>query len=384
MDGQRRSPSASKGQGQHPATRSGARPGGLGILTMLGERPRLRFLGKLLVTVGAITLLLSTVGWEGVARALATVALIWLGVSYALNLARRWIDAAQMAVILRLVGLRVGVGRVFMANVLSTFYDLILPGGIVATGAKWLNLSGATGERPVTLNAVLFNRVVLLAPTFLFGCLALAWENPTEGAALPVALAVILVFVTCLAAFAYHPRLGKVGDGAVHGIAVHLPRVLARPIAKLLDALPPFRALRASQHLLLFGIATCGFLLQVLSMWFATLALHLDVPILVIAWAHALLALARQVPLTVGNFGIREALLVLALSPYGVDAEMAVALGLLSWSKQVVSAIVGGGYQVALTLGWARWKAGPVSAPAPRPQNVEVGVGSGAGSGTSS
>lgn len=317
---------------------------------MLRERPRLRFLGKVVLTVGTIALLLSAVGWEGVARSLAATALGWLLVSYAMTMARRGIDAVQMTVILRLVGLRVGVGRVFMANALSTFYDLILPGGIVATGAKWLNLAGATGERPVTLNAVLFNRVVLLAPIFLFGCVALAWENPVQGVVLPAALGLLLAFVACLAALAYHPRLGMVGERVVRRVAAVLPRALSSPITKLLDALPPFRALQGRQHLLLFGIATFGFLLQVVSTWFATVALHLDVPVLVVAWALALLSLARQIPLTVGNFGVREGILVLALGPYGVDAESAVALGLVSWGKQLVPALLGAGYQVVLTI----------------------------------
>ena len=329
---------------------------------ILQSRPQLRLLGKILATGGVLALLLSAVGWESVALVIAGTALPWLVISYAVHLVRRWIDAVQMSLILRLVGLRTSVERVFLANALSTFYDLILPTGIVATAAKWLNLSGATGERPVTLNAVLFNRVVILAPILLLGCLALVWENPFESAALPIVLLLVLTCAGCLAALAYHPRLGVIGDGVALSITARLPKAVGKPLTKLVGALSPFRALRPIQHLLLLVIASCGFLVQVVSMWCLVLALHLDVPVLVLAWALALLSVSRQIPLTIGNLGVREGLLVLALAPYGVNLGAAVALGLLSWTRQLAIAVIGAGYQAALTLGWAQWRSEPPTA----------------------
>ena len=64
-----------------------------------------------------------------------------------------------------------------------------------------------------------------------------------------------------------------------------------------------------------------------------------------------------MLPITIAGLGIREGILLVALSAYDVPGEQAVALGLLGFSTIVFMALIGAGYQLALTVGWAT--AGP-------------------------
>ena len=47
---------------------------------------------------------------------------------------------------------------------------------------------------------------------------------------------------------------------------------------------------------------------------------------------------------------------MVVLSPYGIEPERAFALGLIMFSNQIIIAIVGLSYQIALSLGLAKWK----------------------------
>ena len=82
-------------------------------------------------------------------------------------------------------------------------------------------------------------------------------------------------------------------------------------------------------------------------------SLGFHVPLSTIIWVDAILIVVGHMPITIGNFGVREGLVIAAFGLYGVPANVAVAYGLLVYSCRVIMALVGGGYQLALIAGWA-------------------------------
>jgi hypothetical protein len=68
-----------------------------------------------------------------------------------------------------------------------------------------------------------------------------------------------------------------------------------------------------------------------------------------------LLATSSYLPVTIGNIGVRESILIIVLGKYGVDAEKAVAIGLIMFSCQIATALIGLLYQIALVIGIAQW-----------------------------
>jgi uncharacterized membrane protein YbhN (UPF0104 family) len=81
-------------------------------------------------------------------------------------------------------------------------------------------------------------------------------------------------------------------------------------------------------------------------------SLSFEVPLLTIIWVDAVLAVTSHVPVTFGNFGVREGLAVAAFGIYGVPPETAVAYGLLVYGCRIPLALIGAGYQLALIAGW--------------------------------
>lgn len=78
--------------------------------------------------------------------------------------------------------------------------------------------------------------------------------------------------------------------------------------------------------------------------------------IVTVIWLMAVLLVARRVPITISNLGVREGILIVVLGLYGVEPERAFAVGLVVFSGHIFVALFGLAYQVALTLGLAEWQ----------------------------
>ncbi len=304
---------------------------------------RLAKIGLTIVLLGG---LVYAIGSAHILRALAGARLSWLAAAYASFLGVRVVEAIGLKVLLSKVGVNITATRVFLANALSALYGLVLPGDLVASLAKWKSLSTATGQKATVLNAILYNRLALLLPVLALGSAALVIQDPLPATALTKTIAVVWIVIVGVILLLYHPRIGARVDARLQRLTSTAPAWLGRRAESFLAALRRFRSLRLLDHATILAISMTAYLGGLASFLFTIYALDLNVPVLTVLWTVAVLRLARQLPLTTSNLGIREGLLVLILAPYGVSAADSVAVGLIALSKQMVIAVVGLGYQV--------------------------------------
>ncbi len=319
------------------------------------SKSRIQYGVKLGLTAAALGLLGCVAGWGEIGDALSNTAPLWLLCMYIGSFCRRWIEAFQMHTLLGWVGSTVPTGRVFFANTLSALYALIVPGDLAAAGAKWANLSAAAGNKAVILNAIVYNRVATVLPPLLAGAAAFALDDPFRE---PMLRAVIIGFLLVLVGggmFLYHPRLGPLTDRVLlRGVRV-LPGFVVRRVDKVIASLDAFRAMAPLRHLAILTMSVASTLVRVVIFILASYAAGARVPVLTLVWMLALLNTVRMAPITISNIGVREGLLIAILGRYNTSAETAVALGLVLFSNHLLFAVVGGGYQLALSLGWANW-----------------------------
>ena len=307
-------------------------------------------------TVLIIGLLLRAVGWHNLLDAFGYTELPWLLGMYVLLIINRVVQAAQMQLILGKVGHRLRLGRIFLANSLSVLYSFILPGDMLAGVAKWANLSAATGKKSVVLNAIIYNRLVLLIPPLVLGAGALALENPFSDSLLSEALIVFAAAALAAVVFIFHPKYGAVTDRIVRKMTDPLPNAIGSRIHSVRESLIDFRAFRLRDHLHVYSIGIFSMFMNLLVFSCATKAMGLSISFHTLAWVMALLLSSRQLPITLCNLGIREGILMAVLSPYEAEPERAFVLGLIMFSWQIIMAFVGLSYQIAFTFGIAQWK----------------------------
>jgi uncharacterized membrane protein YbhN (UPF0104 family) len=314
---------------------------------------------KLVFTVVILGFLVHLAGARNILVAFENLAWPWGLAMFGTALIRRFIISTQLWAILRQSGLSVSVIRVFLANTLSALYTLFLPGNIASAGVKWLDLSAATGKKAAVFNGLVYHRLVMTLLTLAIGGLALIYSNPLPYESLGYIPGILLVILGAFFVGIYHPRIGARLESVFRRIAESLPARVERYLNSVLDALRRIRGFSVYDHFRIFAWALLSVALRTLVLYFATRAIGVNVAPVHILWISAFLVFTATLPITIANLGVREGLLILALSPFGVVPATAVALGLLLFANQIIAALIGALYQLAISLGWVRWHGPP-------------------------
>lgn len=316
-----------------------------------------RFSLALRVTLAALImgLLFRIAGWDALRVAFMETRWSWMIAVYLVAIASILVNAALLRFLMKSTGLEVGFGRVLLAKAQATFVSLILPGDMFAGAAKWANLSAATGDRAGVLSAMVFSKVALAVPPLVIGSIALTRNNPfpetgISGVAAAVAVVVLVVTVLML-----HRTSGRFVDELMLAASRKMPLPLRSGAQGLVTAVRELRTMRLSGYLVTAALSLIVFGLAILGIFFAAKAVDITVPVTAFFWVIMFLFISRLLPLTVGNIGVREGILVLSFGLYGIEPATAILVGLLMFSSLIIVGVIGAAYQVAVAMGWLEW-----------------------------
>jgi uncharacterized membrane protein YbhN (UPF0104 family) len=313
---------------------------------------------KVFLTIAIFGLLLWIIGWREIAETIAGVNLRWLLIMYFFNICARIIEAYQMKILLLKSDAIVSFARIFLANSLAALYALLLPGDLISAGAKWANLSAATGKKALILNAIIYNRFAILLIPLLFGVLTLILQNPFPETIIAESASVVGILVVSFALVFYHPLPGNYFDRFIGSFFSRFPLLIREKANNMITALQKIRSFKLRDHLTIIMISSAIFGLNFAAFFCGAKTLGLTAPISTLVWIYAVLIMLRQLPITIGNLGVREGLLIVILNLYNITSETAFSLGLILFTNHLLFGLVGAGYQLSLNFGWTRWKPG--------------------------
>jgi len=216
------------------------------------------------------------------------------------------------------------------------FVSSFLPSTIGGDVLRVVRLSSDTADAPASFASVALERLTgfVVLPVISLAALALSPSLLHHGAASKVALgldAVTLVALAGILAATAHPRLGGRLAGHASWLrfvgAVHLGIERIRRHPK--DAAAVMLSSFAYQLAIIVAAFAASRALGITVGWLPLLAF---IPVV---------ATAQVLPVSVGGLGLREGALVLLLTPLGVGAGQATALGLLLYGINLVVSLAG-------------------------------------------
>lgn len=317
---------------------------------------RIVWLLRAVLAVLIVGFLFAAIGWQDFERALKQSDWRWLPAVYATAAMSILVNAFLLRFLLKAAGLVIRLRRVLLAKALGAFYALILPGDLFAGVAKWADLSAATGSRTGVLSAMVLTKIAVAVPPLAIGSVALFASNPLPASSLPAIVAATAVAVMSLTALLLNPVTGQRLNAAILSILRRGPGFIRVPGERLVSSLVNFQQLRRAGYLTVLGLSFTLWGLAIFGMLFATRAAGVSVPVTALIWINLILFITRLLPLTVGNLGVREGVLVLTFGIYGVAAAPAVLAGLLMFSSVLLVGLLGGLYQLAIANGWVAWR----------------------------
>jgi uncharacterized membrane protein YbhN (UPF0104 family) len=299
---------------------------------------------SLLLRIALSVLMLAILVWrippidlDEVVPELTARTAMWLLVAVGLTLTAVVLSAVRWQRVLEVLGLQAGLRRLLSYNLAGQFVSNVLPSTIGGDVLRVSRLSKDTGETPKTFASVVLERLTGWIVLPLISVAGFIVNPPLQHLGRATQVAVGLAFVTLLAlcivlaAVADH-RIGgrfEARDGwRRFAAAVHLgvARLRREPVA--------------AANVLLVGFAYQ--LALVLAAVAAAQALGVRPAGLTALLAFfPAVAIAQVLPIGISGLGVREGAFVLFLGPLGVQAQDAIALGLLLYLLNLGVSLLG-------------------------------------------
>jgi uncharacterized protein (TIRG00374 family) len=299
---------------------------------------------SLAVRIGLSALMLAVLIWrippiEGdeVIPEMNARTLTWLGLAAALTLAGLVLSAMRWQRVLEVLGLEAKLSRLLSHYLAGQFVSNVLPTTIGGDVLRVSRLSRETGESPKTFASVVLERLTGWLVLPVISVVGFLVNPPLQDLGRATQVAIGLAFATllalCILLYAVaDQRIGgrfEAKDGwRRFASAVHLgvARMRQQP--------------SAAAHVLIVGFAYQ--LVLVLAAVAAAQALGVRPAGLTALLAFfPAVAIAQVLPIGISGLGVREGAFILFLDPLGVEAQDAIALGLLLYLLNLGVSLLG-------------------------------------------
>ena len=310
------------------------------------------FLLKVVFTIIVVLVLIKICGGtKNLRSVLEGVSGQWLAAMYFLSLLNRIVEAYLLRSIITRAAAPIASLRVFLANSLSVLYSLIAPGDLVASVAKWHNLTVAVGDKYIVLCSMAYSRISILLPPIVFGLVSFCFFNPFSQRQSNILIFSMVATIICVLVLALLAKYSGVFSGrGPNFFRKWVPELIKRQLNSLTKSLVEFRGFTWKDHCRFGLISILAFVLNAGVLAFAAKSFEIDVTPFAFLWMYALLLVIRHLPITIGSLGVSEGVMIFALSFYGVASDVALAMGLVVFSAVLLFAFVGAAYQSVMVL----------------------------------
>lgn len=279
---------------------------------------------QLLLSLGLLVLLFSITDLRQVGKVLLRFPVKWFLVAFLTVLVADIFNGVKLAI---LTGMGVTVSNVkllYVVNLRTFFYSLILPGDAAGFGVRFIFLKRFVST-PTALCAILVDKGAYIAVACLLGMISAAFYSqaflllPLFGAILiGLLLAAVLI------------RSAVVEKIFAKGRITHW-------MAKMRSGFVPTTSNLVALPFSFFYVCAMGLFLK----WL-TVGMGIVVPIPVLISCVALTTVVQMLPITVSGLGVRESVFIGVLGWFSVASETALALGLLVFAVSLARGILGG------------------------------------------
>ena len=299
---------------------------------------------KLILVVGLFTALFWVIPFQDVFKVIKTAQPGLLVLGIALGLPNVYMKSVRLGLLTRKQGLPITFNRLFVVNLMVKFYLLFLPGTLIGSGIRWAKIS-PSGKSAESLAAVAFNRFIETFITILAGVFWFVTGIGQEKINLSIVFAFLVsIIFGWLLFIKLSIYLTQRFDHSPEKISSQSVRQFIWNYSKrTIKSLSLYARLSIKDLSLLIGVGIMSYLVGFLSYIMIARSIGIDISIFHLGWTRSAVLLAALLPLSIaGGLGIREVSLVVLLSFYGVESEVALAFSLLLFSRNIFLSLIGG------------------------------------------
>ncbi|MDT8303798.1 MAG: lysylphosphatidylglycerol synthase transmembrane domain-containing protein [Sedimentisphaerales bacterium] len=314
----------------------------------------IKFLIRIIITAGLLIWVFSQIDFEQFLKTVKSAKWQFLVAVWIFTVILFWIRSIKMRLILKKQDCLISTNTIFGATAVTCLYGLILP-GILSTGVKWYILKKGTGKSSNVLCSMIYNQWLIMTIMMVFGLAALMFTNPASLSIsssanqqlVPVVCGIILIAVIAVSLLLLNSRTGGKITKTIAALLKPLPEKIRQKGLEMLAQITTFQSAGAGFHLKITAISIIDTLIGgVIIYMLSARAANVNAPVSTFVWLCALIYILGRLPVSIANLGVREAMLVVLLAPYGVEKPQALLMSMILFSALIVMAVIGAGYQI--------------------------------------
>jgi uncharacterized membrane protein YbhN (UPF0104 family) len=304
---------------------------------------------RLLLSCAAVAWVLHSIALGGIVAALQSADPLLLTLGVLMNVATRFPAAERTQVMNQGLGLSVSRWQTIETLFISNFYALLSPGPVLAGMVTVYRYRRFGASITGSVSSLLASRAIECVAFLIWGLGCALFDPPViahlqslrvrpglAGAAVILASIAIAAMVCVAVRHARRDAAARaVPRGILDKLAAVYGQILAQGPAVALKAAVP-----ASLQVLISGAA----------MMVLARSLHTDISWSAGVWMSSAVYLAVLLPISIAGLGVRDVTLIKSFAMLGLAPGTAVALSVLLFLDQFVSAMIGGAMQIGAVL----------------------------------
>jgi len=315
-----------------------------------GVTNTLKFLLRLAVTTVLLAWVFRRIDLGGLGQAVREAQWVCLWPMWGLALVSYWLASWKMAIILRRQDCPTAVFDLFGISAVTTLYGMVLP-GFLDLSAKWYLLKRQTGRGTNVLSSMVYNQFTTTLVVLVVGLAAVMSVTPPHRVLLRTACLLAVVLLLGLGLLVLHPTAGPRLSRALGRWLGVAPAIIREPGRKILEQLAVFQTAGWRFHFNALALSlVANTVVGTIIYWLAASAAGIDVPVPFLFWLCTAIFILGRLPISLAEFGVREATLVSGLALYGVPASAALVMSMVIFTNRILLALIGAGFQVHWAL----------------------------------
>jgi uncharacterized membrane protein YbhN (UPF0104 family) len=303
---------------------------------------------RLLFSCAAVAWVLHSIDLRGVIAALGNAEPLLLTLGVLMNVATRFPAAERTQVMNRGLGLSVSRWQTIETLFISNFYALLSPGPLLSGLVTVYRYRRFGASITGSVSSLLASRAIECAAFLIWGLGCALLDTRVTAHLHSVRMrpgvagaAVVLASIGIAAIASVMIRHGRrdAADGVPRGILDKLAAVYAQILAQ-----GPAVALKAAIPASLQVVISGG------AMMVLARSLHTDISWPAGVWMSSAVYFAVLLPISIAGLGVREVTLIKSFGILALAPRTAVALSVLLFLDQFVSAMIGGAMQIGSVL----------------------------------
>ena len=298
---------------------------------------------KIILFVGLLVGFFFYVPLQDIWRAVLSVDLAFFIVSALVGLPSFYLGAVRLWLLARRQGIGLSVLQLFGINLVVRFYSFFSPASVIGGAMRWYKLSSG-GKAAEALTTVTFNRAFDLFLVIIAG-LFWAMAGISREVLQPSIFVLLLVMIILgwLAVTRASSSLARLAVTKSEATEKWLLKKAFSFLGRLFNAASVYADFSAPELLALGSAGFASELISLLGYVLLARALHISLSIVDLGWMRSLFFLAALAPFTlVGGFGLREVSVVMVMSAFGVNPDLAVSFSFLLYARTALLSSIGG------------------------------------------